>query len=237
MSEEPKKRGRPPGAKNKPRAGRPKLPMKSKRVEARNRASKGRAKGKRPKRPPVEEVQAEIVLPGEEFGSRPSVDYEPEEPAANAQYALLFPRPRGRPPGSTLLRPDEPTLSKIWDLGVGQATQAEVAVGLGVSLKTLQRFFDDYEVARDTFEDARTAGQGSLRQHFYREAMTGNTPVLLRASEHLLGMHNRPKDDGAGKNTVPLDTVEAAADDFRRQVADFITKKEEASKRQVVPLP
>jgi hypothetical protein len=119
------------------------------------------------------------------------VDYEPEEPAANAQYALLFPRPRGRPPGSTLLRPDAATLDKIWDIGLANGTQEECAVAVGVSLKTLQRFFDDHEIARNTFEDARTAGTGSLRQHAYRESMSGNTPVLLQMIKHRLGMNDK----------------------------------------------
>lgn len=190
MEEPPRKRGRPPGAKNKKP---PKLPRKSARVEARKREAKA-AKPKRPARPPVHEAQAEIVLPGEEFGSRPA--REDDSDAPNGQWALVFPRPRGRPKGSgALLKCDEPTLHKIWDVALRQCSQADVAVALGVSRETLGRFFEAHPVAREVYDDARLAGQGSLRAELFRQALSGdNTPALLFASKHYLGMTDRPKE-------------------------------------------
>jgi hypothetical protein len=222
MSEEPKRRrGRPPGAKNKARPGRPKLPRKSARVEARKREVKTR-KPKAAAKLPVHEVQAEIVLPGEEFGSRLPPD--DDEGSASAQMAFVWPRPRGRPPGSgALLHPTEATLDRIWTVGTHQGTQHDLAIRLGVSLKTVQRFFEDYPEARDVFDDARAAGIGSLRAHLYRESLSGNTSALLHAAKHWLGMSDRyvVSSDSAGGPEEPKK--------LQRIVIELVDAKDPAS--------
>lgn len=219
MSDEPKRRGRPPGSKNKIKRPKPK----SARVESRKREAKA-ARPKRPARPPVEEVQAEIVLPGEEFGSRQRQP-EPEEPELPGQMAFVWPRRRGRPEGSgALLKCDDATLDRIWSVGTRQGTQHELAVRLGVSLSTVQRFFEQHPLARETFEDAAAAGLGSLRSHFYQEAMSGNTPVLLSAAKNLLGF-DKPKEDPNKAGAIPRDMIEAAADEFKRLATDFVERR------------
>lgn len=216
--EAPKRRGRPPGAKNKVQREKPK----SVRVARRKAEAKPSA---RRAAPPVVEVQAEIVLPGEGFGVRRDA---PAPAALNGQWELVFPRRRGRPEGTTILKPDSATLDKIWDIGMIQGTMADVAVGLGVAQKTLQRFFDAHPSARDTYEDARVAGQGSLRAEIFKQALDGCVPVLIHASKHYLGLSDKPKDEGEGKNSISMDAIEAAANEFERRVLDLAAKRRAA---------
>lgn len=213
MSEEPKRRGRPPGAKNKKP---PKLPRKSARVEARKREAKA-AKPKRQAPPPVHEVQAEIVLPGERFGERSQHELPDITEGADQQLAFVWPRPRGRPEGSTLLKLDDTTLDRIWRVGWEQGNHATLAVALGVSLKTLSRFFEANPLAKDTFEDAAVAAKGRLDIQVFREAMSGsNTPALLHAHKVW------------GGNTVPGIPAEGGADSLKqlqRVVIEFVDAK------------
>lgn len=204
MSEEPKRgRGRPPGSKNKSKVER----VRSTRIENRKREAKKRAKD-RPPAPPrpaaPREVQAEIVLPGEEFGARPRHVEELPQPPEGEQMTFTWPRPRGRPEGSTILKPTESILDRIWQVGWEQGTQGILAVALGVSATTLRSFMDTYPEAKATYEDARAAGRGGLSMRLYREAQTGNTSALIHASKHWLGMSDRfavPPPDG-GEETA-----------------------------------
>lgn len=231
MSEEPKRgRGRPPGSKNKVKKPR----RISVRVEARKRQAKERkaaARPRIPRKPKVEEAQFEIVGPGEEFGHRPRprpeapVIDDPDNPPPNGQWSLVFPRPRGRPKGSGILKFDEPTLRIIWDIGLRQDSLHAVAIGLGVSITTLSRFFDEHPAARDVYDDARVAGQGSLKAELFKQALDGNTPALLFAAKHYLGMNDRPKDD-----SDPATKLREALNEFGAAISQkylaFVDKEE-----------
>jgi hypothetical protein len=232
-------RGRPPGSKNKAKPGRiTRENAKSARVEARKRAATQKApapprpapapaRPKPPMLPPIVDVQAEIVLPGEGFGQRQSELPDIYGDGKDAQSEFVWPRPRGRPEGTTLLKADEVVLDRIWRVGWEQGTQASLAVALGVSLKTLQRFFDANEIARDTFRDAAAAGRGSLSTQAYRQAMEGNTPVLIHTLRHWGGM-------GGMNDRVPvLPFAESEGGDQsnkpQRIVIEFVDAKNPAS--------
>lgn len=215
MTEAPKRgRGRPPGSKNKIKREKPK----SKRVERRKAGAKMSPRPAAP--PPVIDVQAEIVLPGEEFGARRPAQAEfpdlTEGSTVPEQMTFVWPRPRGRPPGTGILKPDEITLDRIWRVGWEQGNRAVLAVALGVSMKTVQRFFEDHPEARDVFEDAAAAGRGRVGIEVYRAAMAGNTVLLKHAAEHWADMTYRAKpvvahegeEDTGGNKTLQRIVIE-----------------------------
>jgi hypothetical protein len=224
-AEEPvtRKRGRPPGAKNKnPTPGQK---LQAMRVEKARRIG---PKKRKPSPPAVQELipYAEEVGPGEGFGERghgagsAHSDYlSPEPSTANGQWAFMFPRRRGRKP---ILTCDPSTLDKLWDCGIMRCTKPETAAALGVSESTLERFFVEHPAAQAIWEDSNHAGNGSVRAELYAQALSGNTPALLHVAKHYLGMR-----DKFGPPTPGDDTEDPKQ--LQRIVIELVNAKDPAS--------
>lgn len=195
---EPARRGR----------GRPKGSTKGAGAPAKKLAehtAKKRAKMGRPttaeraaKRPKVQQLAiAEMVESGKGFGEAEYKRRREEEAqkrafeaagGADGQYSIPYALPSGR---KKALEFNEFTLTRLWHVGTNRCTHDEAAASLGVSGKTLQRFFLDHPAAKDVFEDAALVANGSLRSYVNREAMSGNTTVLIHCMKHWLGMSDK----------------------------------------------
>lgn len=228
-----RKRGRPTGTTKGPSAPTKKLAA----HKEKKRAKMGRKTNaeKAAARPKAQQLAiAELVETGKGFGEaeykrrREEEARQREEEAAggaDGQFRIPYPFTAGRKP---LLEFNEFTLTRIWQAGTCRCTQAETAATLGVSEKTLQRFFLEHPAAREVFEDAALVANGSLRSYVHSQAMAGNTPVLLRCMEHWLGMSH--KDKGDDPTEAMKEVMAQVADRFRSK---YLAQLDEAGTVEV----
>ncbi len=245
---EPKKRGRPPGAKNKPR--------KIRRAAA---PEGGKGQGRPKKEPPTPLVPipplalpppsafpAEIILPnGESFfeGEPTPSDDEVRAAAGGGGRGAKEPPPgfgaggaaddgaplmRGRRP---CLHLTEETLQVIRALGLIRCTQPEAAARMGVSHKTFQRFLVENVIAREIWDDAQLCAKVSLRSLMFAHAIAGNAAVLLNMSKHWLGMTDKAADLPPGDEGGDEDKPEVVnqGGQVKRIVFELVDPKKPAS--------
>jgi hypothetical protein len=200
--EPPKRgRGRPKGSTKGP--GEPaKRLAEAKAKKAAKRSAKRGPKPRAEKRPAAQQlVVAELVETGQGFGEAEYKRKREEEArqreeakqgGADGQFQIPYPFTAGR---KKLLEFNEYTLTRIWQAGTCRCTLAETAATLGVSEKTLSRFFQEHPDARDVYDDASLLANASMRSHLNREALSGNTSVLLHCAKHWLGMTDKRSED------------------------------------------
>jgi hypothetical protein len=209
----PRKRGRPPGSKNKPPEGSRhglKAALRAAQPKKRGRPRKADALAaqrflKPPMAlPPPSAFPAEFLLPSgesyfeggqapddESFGATSTGDASDGEDWRNPEGRRFI---HGRGRGLIL---NEMTLQRIWFLGIIRSHQKQAAARLGVCHKTFQRFLDRNPIARETWEDAQNCGITAVRSKVFEEAMNGNSSVLIHLAKHL-GIR-----DGSDVSPVP----------------------------------
>jgi hypothetical protein len=152
-----------------------------------------------------------------------------EQFALDLELPIVAPADRPQRPKSargrkSILIFNELTLQRLWAHGVVQSTQEEAAEALGVSRETLRIFFIENPIAGEVFDDARAIGTGKLRSRFYSEAMNGNTPALLHAAKHLLGMKPASGEADVDEGAI-LEAMEVLGVEIRQRIADDAARR------------
>jgi hypothetical protein len=107
---------------------------------------------------------------------------------------------RSRPPAASL-KADEPTLTRLEELGQIQCTTAEAACILGVSSSTLTRLFANHPKTRAAFDSGRGRGLEALRRAQFKLAET-NATMAMFLGKNYLDQTDRREMDQSGANDV-----------------------------------
>ena len=102
--------------------------------------------------------------------------------------------PGGRPKGSTK-RIDYKVLEALCKL---QCTDAELAVGLGVSIDTITRRKQDSPKFLRIYRNARESSKTSLRRLQWQKALEGNPGMLIWLGKQYLDQSEKAEMTGSG---------------------------------------
>lgn len=119
------------------------------------------------------------------------------KPPADPLAVLDAPRNKGGRPKA--LAADAATTRLMGGLGRIQATDAECAAALGVSLPTFKKFRDDNPAVGDAQEAGKGLGCVSLRRKQIDVALAGNPTMLIWLGKQLLGQRDKQDIEHSGE--------------------------------------
>lgn len=117
------------------------------------------------------------------------------------------------------LHPDEDTLRTISELGKLFCTQQECAAVLGVSLKTLTKFFSEFSEAREVWDDGLQYAKISLRRKQMGLA-DKNAPAAI-----FLGKNYLSQKDESTVNTNVTHDVKKMTEEQLEEIASRATSE------------
>jgi hypothetical protein len=154
-----------------------------------------------------EEIEQDDLLEietEEAEGETLAAELEADLPASEA---ATEPKRRGRPELDLNLQKFE-ALCQI------HATDEEMAAHLGCSPKTIQRRRNKDPEFAAIFEKGRADGKISLRRSQYKEALKGNTSMLIWLGKQLLGQRDNIEITGAKGGPVQMNVVRDMLDEL-----------------------
>lgn len=108
-----------------------------------------------------------------------------------------------------------------------QATQAEIAAELHVTVRTLQNAIKRDAKVREAYENGRLRGKASLRRMLIKRANAGSDACLIFALKNICGMSDRVQSEVTGRDGGPL-KVSTTANISADVVDTFLSQLEKA---------